>query len=525
MGFLTDIGNIAVGAIERDREITKEDLIIRAENLKANQKLLVDQKTKKYDKELENYYKEKTKFDDTEKMNQLFSEKAIDDRTYAAFSLSQTIPNWDTLPDKSKEKMIASYKGKTFNYELTGSAEEINKKAANAITLINDETAAAIKDAKGNSFLINQILRRKEKVEKDIYASIEGQLKAADAVKMTSTGTNKDNVGLDVEVSDGTGFSAILKHNEGKWLTQYNAAVIKSEYKGLTIEPMILDVIAAGAVKGFNDGPFIKKNDQGEVEGWTNKGHGFQSFMSSTYKTLHDNLADKNAIITSYNYNDIIGGADINASKIIDKSISVLNQRAKVWKTKDGSVSVFSAIPIGVINQNNQFIVDGQGFNLDGKQMTKAMQLYDNFLEKYTIENVQAGDEGLWDKQSANDYVNAWNELQINMNSNRNFVKGGKETNFAYAFKKMLVNELALELPIKPDSMKEVKADELSKSDIVIDKKEDEKVVTIDKKQKKEIESNKPIVKDNIIYFKTEEGDQEISFEKLDENQINNIKT
>ena len=68
MGWLTDIGNVAVGAIDRDREITKEDLIIRAENLKANQKLLVDQKTKKYEKELDNYYKEKTKFDDTEKM-------------------------------------------------------------------------------------------------------------------------------------------------------------------------------------------------------------------------------------------------------------------------------------------------------------------------------------------------------------------------------------------------------------------------------------------------------------------------
>ena len=47
MGWLTDIGNIAVGAIERDRELTKEDLIIRAENLKANQKILVDQKKKK----------------------------------------------------------------------------------------------------------------------------------------------------------------------------------------------------------------------------------------------------------------------------------------------------------------------------------------------------------------------------------------------------------------------------------------------------------------------------------------------
>jgi len=52
MGFLTDIGNIAVGAIERDREITKEDLAIRAENLQANRNILIKQKDKKYDREL-----------------------------------------------------------------------------------------------------------------------------------------------------------------------------------------------------------------------------------------------------------------------------------------------------------------------------------------------------------------------------------------------------------------------------------------------------------------------------------------
>ena len=49
MGFLTDLGNVAVGAIERDREITKEDLAIRAENLQANRNILIKQKSKKYD--------------------------------------------------------------------------------------------------------------------------------------------------------------------------------------------------------------------------------------------------------------------------------------------------------------------------------------------------------------------------------------------------------------------------------------------------------------------------------------------
>ena len=37
----TDLGNIAKGAIERDKEITREDFLLRAENLKANQKILI----------------------------------------------------------------------------------------------------------------------------------------------------------------------------------------------------------------------------------------------------------------------------------------------------------------------------------------------------------------------------------------------------------------------------------------------------------------------------------------------------
>ena len=35
MGIFTDLGNVMVGAIERDREITKENLAIRGDELTA----------------------------------------------------------------------------------------------------------------------------------------------------------------------------------------------------------------------------------------------------------------------------------------------------------------------------------------------------------------------------------------------------------------------------------------------------------------------------------------------------------
>ena len=40
MGFWTDLGNFAVGAIERDRENTAEKFKNRAEELKANRNSL-----------------------------------------------------------------------------------------------------------------------------------------------------------------------------------------------------------------------------------------------------------------------------------------------------------------------------------------------------------------------------------------------------------------------------------------------------------------------------------------------------
>ena len=43
---LKDLGNFAVDAIEIDREITKENLAIRADELIANRDFLIEQKKK-----------------------------------------------------------------------------------------------------------------------------------------------------------------------------------------------------------------------------------------------------------------------------------------------------------------------------------------------------------------------------------------------------------------------------------------------------------------------------------------------
>jgi len=201
---LRDFGNFAVGAIERDKEITKEDLAIRADELASNKAFLVEQKKKKYDKELEQYYKEKEKFDTINKANEMYDLKAIDARTYAATILPITNPNWKDLDEKTKQLNISNFDGKTIDYKLVGNEEEINKQASAINQKINSETAKAIKEAKGDSFLIGKILGAKKKAEVDLLKEIEDKVKATEAVKMSEQNVNQEYVGKDVKVSSST---------------------------------------------------------------------------------------------------------------------------------------------------------------------------------------------------------------------------------------------------------------------------------------------------------------------------------
>ena len=292
MGWLTDVGNIAVGAIERDRQITKEDLAIRAENLQANRNMLIKQKEKKYDKELENYYAEKKKFDDINDMNKRYESGAIDKGTYAAFALSSTMPGWDKLSKERKYELETNFDGKTIDYKLTGSPEEINKKAAAAQTMINDETSKRIKDAKGNSFLINTILGDKKKAEAGLLEAMESKLNAAETVKMTEQST--EHSGLDVKVggediSGNLAYKRFIKKNP-KWGDRYqklkDGIIYESAAQNQNFMNFIMTTDGIGAA---TEGNFVLKNNDTAIEG-TNAA---SRSMLKTYEMIYNNVVNE----------------------------------------------------------------------------------------------------------------------------------------------------------------------------------------------------------------------------------------
>jgi len=201
---LKDFASFAEGAIERDRELTKEDFEIRNANLAANRDMLIKQKEKKYEKELENYYAEKEKFDALNSAAADFKDKKINAETYASIYLSNTMPGFKDFTADVQENLVNNFDGATTGYTLKGSVDEINANAAKEQTAINDATAEAIKAAKGDSFLINQILKKKGVDDKKLLSDVEEKVKAAETVELTNQNIDKSLVGIPVKVGGDT---------------------------------------------------------------------------------------------------------------------------------------------------------------------------------------------------------------------------------------------------------------------------------------------------------------------------------
>ena len=440
MGWLTDVGNIAVGAIERDREITKEDLIVRAENLKANQALLVKQKDKKYDKELESYYKEKEKFDNIEKMNKWADDGTINKDAYAAFALSSTIPNWDTIPKDYKADMIANYDGKTIDYKLSGSAAEINAKAAKAITLINNETSAAIKDAKGNSFLINKILRKKETVEKDIYAAIENQLTAIDSVNMTEKSTTHS--GLEIkQTGDKTALNwTRFKKKNPNYVTRFNNLDDKIVWKSASQNNNFLNFMTQNDILGTsNEANFKLTNSDTEISGLNDSARAILKSYEMVYNQITKSMSAQALAAQGVDITELKD--HVSLAEVNKRVQNIIEERAFRLDIGDGlgggkKVDFVGVLPVDIVDINGNFTLDSgaeKRLKIDG-----VKEVYKNFLE---VESQKLLDKSTADKdfdEATNDKARALNIIQASVES------GGK---YSDLFKLDLQNNISRDDP------------------------------------------------------------------------------
>ena len=203
---LWDIGAVATGAIERDREHTAENLKIRADELSAKRNALIQRKNKKYDKEIDSYYKEKDKAD---KINGLISEakafnKANEGKLDTAgkpihfnknlfatkyLMASMGVNEFNALTDVQKgnavNNLIQSEGNWASGYQIKSKdPSQIDALQSKEENLILSNYADQLKNAKNDSFLINKILGKSTTVSSaaELEKAVDADVKASEVV-------------------------------------------------------------------------------------------------------------------------------------------------------------------------------------------------------------------------------------------------------------------------------------------------------------------------------------------------------
>jgi len=441
---LKDFGNFAVGAIEQDKVNTKEKFAIRNEELQANRASLIKRKDARYKKDIEAYDAEKKKYDILKSAASDFKTGAIDERTYAAlYHTTKLGPAFKDLDKTTKENMIESFDGKTVDYTLKGSADEIEKKYAMQEANINKITAKALKDARGDSFLIKQIVGESNNAKKDLATQVEAALKANETVLTSKSISDEDSslVGLPVKVGEkGTMKWSRFKKKNPDWIKQYNLLDKEIKYGSATQNNNFLNFMRTSQILGTNtEAQFKLTNDDTKIEGLNPAAQSILDTYKGFYDTVKSNFSAQELAAQGVDITEI---RDFMTTEAINKQVqNLMSNRSKVKEIgkglKEGKKMDFVfVVPLNVMDINNKVKVQGQGISLPGGKgiveiaPSKMTETYKLFVEQEA--------PALANKYKQNKTFNSLNAVQTS-------IKNGGE--YYDKFMDFVSDELGLSVP------------------------------------------------------------------------------
>jgi len=390
MGFFTDMGNFATGMVERDRELTNEKLAIRAEELKANRDLMIAMKKDKYAADIANYKVEKEKANEIQKLNSVAAKGDMDKSSYAKQYLLHSLgtEKFNALQKSDPEgflDMVANISSAR-DYKFTTDRESIDNQFSIDTKIVNKGFADAIENAKGDSFLINKLLKKKSNVNDNVNATIEEQLKAAKIVKEETVG--------------GTDVSSIVLKDTAKRLRKPGKEY-QTEWKnqrGTINFDLSKDnnntfkFLNTTAKLGGNDDISYKFNKtDSKIEGMNAPAvtnllameHMFNEVKNSNdTMTLHYNNVTKNQgdIGKTWNADTVYK----QMSNLLDGRGGNISEKGLDFRT---DIRLTTFVPLSLVNQNNEMVF-GNGAVIDFKDKSKMKDL-SNTMNDYILEKAK----------------------------------------------------------------------------------------------------------------------------------------
>ena len=222
------------GVIEADKKNTKENLLIRGEELKAKRDAIIAMKKSKYDYDLNNYDKNKTKYDGLTAVSTKLNtggfnykdgaDKGKVDTFQLGLSFLEAKHGIDWVTKKKAQLLGAesdptvwnSYvKNVGNNPDLKTSISNIDFKSRNtmesnyleSLEKIENKYSAALKNAKNDSSLVNAILGKKKEEISNLTIDMADDKKTITTIDSASVKTNNEDASNTaekiVESSDG----------------------------------------------------------------------------------------------------------------------------------------------------------------------------------------------------------------------------------------------------------------------------------------------------------------------------------
>lgn len=387
---LKDLGSFATGAIERDRELTSEKFKIRADELKANRDMIIAMKKDKYAADIAEYKKENEKAKEIKALNATASTAAgkMSNESYAKrFLLAELgAEKYKILKEDDKfgfDDMIANYASlgpRKYNNTIDRNSLDTNFKADAAV--VAKTFANELEAAKGDSFLINKILRRKSNVESNLSDVVEDKINASKKV------VDKDELDIDkIQLAE---TKKRMRIPPKEFQTSFTQAFDKVKFTNLMTDDNFKAITDASSIIGFNEGKNWKFNKiDNKIDGLTDSS---QAFVNS-YQNLYNQVAkDMYDVTKIYNLNTKNKGdlTKIISRTDVEKEVrNILISRQSKIKDLDNSTGLFntgesdlvSIIPLNIMDKNNMLTdKNGKQYDLRGK-ISEVQKIYNKFLQ------------------------------------------------------------------------------------------------------------------------------------------------
>ena len=404
---LWDIGAVATGAIERDREHTAENLKIRADELAAKRNALIQRKNKKYDKEIDSYYKEKDKAD---KINGLISEakafnKANEGKLDTAgkpihfnknlfatkyLMASMGVNEFNALTDVQKgnavNNLIQSEGNWASGYQIKSKdPDQIDALQSKEENLILSNYADQLKNAKNDSFLINKILGKSTTVSSaaELEKAVDADVKASEVVskidKVEKTSDDKDELLL----SEGI-VKVTVPKDYAKAFDKHRTDMV---FESVSDKENAIDFLTTSNWLNADGAGYYKIDDTGKVIKSTASGKALMKTYQDTYNHVLNSIKDS----TFYSQDQSIGniGANFNPTVLHNITQNLLRTRGSNmdetgWFDGKKDMKVIAMVPVNILDTSNKIDFGDGAVEVDSQ---KVRDKYEEFLRLITKED------------------------------------------------------------------------------------------------------------------------------------------